>query len=141
TPETSHERIKRADRQNPRSDFHRREHSIAGGSVVEKKNVPGLLAAEIRTDAEHLFKHVAITDGGSHQLQPRLVERTLESEICHRGADYHVALQLAGRFHIAPGSEQYAVAIHQLSRSARKNRTVGIPVERNAKRRAGFNNE
>src|SRR6201993_701344 len=125
----SHERVKRSRKRNDRCKFNSREHSIAGRSIVEKKNVPRLLAAKIRSNAQHLFKNVAVADGGARQFQPRLVERALESEICHRGADNHIALQLAGRFHVASGNEQYAVAIHQLSRSAGKNCAVRITIE------------
>ena len=58
-----------------RRHLYRREHAVAGGGIVEKKNVARLFAAQIGADAQHLFEHVAVAHGGAHQFQPRFRQR------------------------------------------------------------------
>src|ERR1700722_13318447 len=131
--------VERTRESNDGGKFQGGQHAVAGGGVIEKQDVAGLLAAEVGADALHFFEDVAVADGGAGQLQPGFFEGAFEAEVGHGGADDDVAFEHVIRFEIAAGYEQYAVAIDQAAGGAGKNGAVGIAVESDAQDGAGFN--
>src|ERR1700721_2477543 len=97
-----HQLIERATKRDEARYFQRCKEAIAGGRIVEKDDVAGLLTAQIRAAAQHFFEDVT------------------------------VAAQLAGGFEITRRSQQYAVAIHVASAGAYKHGAVGVTVKRHA---------
>ena len=117
---------------NERGDFDGREQTIPGRTVLEKDDMPGLLATEHVAAAQHFFENIAITDGGARQRDVFLREDPLQPEVGHGSSHDTVALKLILRFQKACGRQQNSIAIHHFPAFTDKERAVGIAIKSHA---------
>ena len=92
----------------------------------------GLLAAQIRSAAEHLFQYVAVAHRDARQAQAFALEHAFQAEIRHCCADHAAAVQLAHRFQVSCDGEKHTISIHMLAAGAYEHGAVGIAIEGHA---------
>ena len=130
--ESFDERFEAAVQRDERGYFDRSEKAVAGGRILEKNNVAGLLAAEHVAATKHLFENVAVADVGASQRNVLTGESALESEIGHGSSDNTVAGKLVPRFEEARRRQQNAIAIHDLPRPTDEEGAVSVTIESDA---------
>lgn len=79
---------------NERGDFYSGEKAVAGGAVIQKNDVSGLLAADDVATPQHFLKNVAIADGGTGKGDAFAGEDALEAKIRHGSGDDAIAFEL-----------------------------------------------
>ncbi len=117
---------------NERSNFDGGEKAIAGGTIFQKNNVAGLLAANDIAAAQHFFEDVAISNGSAGEGDAFACEDTLEAEIGHGRGDDTIALELVLRFEVARDGEKNAIPVNDFARFADEEGAVGISIEGHA---------
>ena len=61
---------------------------VAGGAVIEKDDVAGLLTADVVVSGKHFLDDIPVTDGASNQTDSPLFQGQLQSEVAHDGGDH-----------------------------------------------------
>ena len=116
----------------------RGEQAVAGGGMLQKNNVAGLLAAEHAAAPQHLLKHILVADRRARHFNAVYGERLFESEVGHDGRDYKIARQFPGAFQAGAREKADRVAIDHLAALGDEERAVGVAIERDAQMRACF---
>src|SRR5439155_12853150 len=112
----------------------RGEDAVAGGRVIGKQQVPGLLTAEVRAPALHLLVNVPVADLRLHDLDPLGRQRFVEPEIRHDGGDDAVALEAATPRHVASRDGERIVPVADLPEMIDGDQAIAVAVEREADR-------
>src|SRR6202022_4704371 len=81
--EAAHQFVQRAPQSHEAGHLEGREQAVAGRSVVDKNDVPGLFAAQIRAATQHLFEDVAVADGYTSEANAFCFESALQAQIRH----------------------------------------------------------
>ena len=114
----------------------RRETAVAGGVVVQKDQVPRLLAAQVVPALAHTFHHVAVADGGPQDLDAVFAESDVEPHVAHHRCHHGAGRQPPGAFHLDGAHGQHLVAVHQPALLVDQHRPVGIAVQAHGQVRA-----
>ncbi len=78
---------------NERSDFYGGKKAVAGGAVIQKNDVAGLLAADDVAAPQHFLEDVAIADGGAGEGNAFASEDALKTQIGHGGGNDAIAFE------------------------------------------------
>ena len=79
----------------PGHDVQRGQQAVAGGGGVGEHDVAALLAAEGEVAGAQRLEHVAVADGGRHDLDAGVAHGVVEAEVAHDGGDDGVLAQPA----------------------------------------------
>lgn len=116
-----------------RGDFYGGEKAVAGGTVIKKNDVAGLLATDDVAAAEHFFENIAIADGSAGESDAFAGEDTFESKIGHGSGDNTVAFELILRLEMTSDGEEDAVAVDDFPGLADEEGAIGIAIESDPK--------
>ncbi len=92
----------------------------------------GLLAAQREAVLLHGLQHVAVADGGLHQVDALALHRQLEAEVGHHGGHRGVAAQGAGLLHGDGEDGDDLVAVHLVAVGVGGQAAVGVAVQGDA---------
>ena len=114
---------------NERGDFYGSEQAVAGGAVIEKNDVAGLLAADDVAAPQHFLEDVAIANGSAGESDAFAGQDALQAKIGHGRSDDAIALELVLGFEVARDGEENTVAVDDFPRFANEEGAVGIAIE------------
>ena len=113
-----------------RQHLQRRDQTVAGCRVVGEDDVAGLLAAEIATQAAHLFVDIAIADRGAVQPDPLPGQVAFEAEIGHDRRNQRTAGELPAARQVHRDQRHQLIAIENDATLVGDNQPVCVAIER-----------
>jgi hypothetical protein len=108
------------------------ERAVAGGRVVQRDHVAGLLAAQREALLLHLLQHVAVADRRLDEVDALALHGQLEAQVGHHGGDHGVGAQHAPLPHRQREDGQDLVPVDLLARVVDRQAPVGVAVVRDA---------
>jgi len=112
-----------------RGDFYGSEKAVAGGTVIKKNDVAGLLATDDVAAAEHFFENIAIADGSAGECNAFAGEDAFKAKIGHGSGDNTIAFELILRFEMTSDGQENSVAVDDFPGFADEDGAIGITIE------------
>ena len=113
----------------------RRQQAITRSRLGREQDVPRLLAPQRRARLQHLFEHILVAHRCPQHGNPRALERRLQSHVRHRRCHHEISRKQPASLQIARAYQHHGIAVHDIAVFIRKERAVGVAIERHTHRR------
>ena len=110
---------------------------VAGGRELTKDQVAGLLAAEEPRPLFERHEHVAVAHVGLDEFDAARLERTVQSQVAHRGHDESAA-QGPALGEVQGEQDHHVVAVAHRAVRVDRDEAIGVAVEGEAQVGAEF---